>query len=167
MFYQLLAGATPAERREFRLEAPEKYRYLNMGGVTTVPGLDDSQEFATGATCSMRPCSPHNPSDFTGHSCLPSRCGRAWLIASRCSGDPQRMPDVVIVRPCPRSVVLAVVAIDDSCRVVNSTCFDVMLCVQRTCSAGGAVFHWHLEGPAALHVARLGGHHAPGKRRVH
>jgi myosin heavy subunit len=57
VFYQLIAGATPAERAEFRLEAPEKYRYLNMGGVTTVPGTDDAHEFSTGMLC--RRCCRH------------------------------------------------------------------------------------------------------------
>jgi hypothetical protein len=47
IFYQLIAGGTPAERAELRLAEAETFRYLNMGGVTTVPGTDDAVEFST------------------------------------------------------------------------------------------------------------------------
>jgi myosin heavy subunit len=47
IFYQLIAGATPAERAELRLLEAETFRYLSMGGVTTVPGTDDAVEFST------------------------------------------------------------------------------------------------------------------------
>ncbi|KAI9187712.1 Myosin type-2 heavy chain 1 [Blastocladiella emersonii ATCC 22665] len=46
VFYQLVAGAPAAERKELGLQPHSYFNYLNQGGGTgTVPGVDDAQEF--------------------------------------------------------------------------------------------------------------------------
>ncbi|ELR11773.1 myosin IF, putative [Acanthamoeba castellanii str. Neff] len=45
IFYQLLEGASPAEKQEFFLSKPQDYHYLNQSGCFTVSGVDDSSEF--------------------------------------------------------------------------------------------------------------------------
>jgi hypothetical protein len=58
IFYQLIAGATPTEAAELHLSPAESFRYLNMGGVSSVAGVDDAMEFATGVTVLPRPPPP-------------------------------------------------------------------------------------------------------------
>ncbi|XP_067006005.1 myosin heavy chain, non-muscle isoform X2 [Anabrus simplex] len=48
IFYQLLMGATPEQKKEFILEDPKSYPFLT-GGYLPVPGVDDVAEFQ--ATC--------------------------------------------------------------------------------------------------------------------
>jgi myosin protein heavy chain len=45
IFYQLPAGASADEKKKFLLDKPEKFRYLNGSGCTTVAGVDDVEEF--------------------------------------------------------------------------------------------------------------------------
>ncbi|KAF1998857.1 myosin-2 [Amniculicola lignicola CBS 123094] len=45
IFYQLCAGATPAEREELQLKPPEQFEYLNQGSTPTIDGVDDKAEF--------------------------------------------------------------------------------------------------------------------------
>lgn len=44
IFYQLLAGASPAQRKEFIIEDPKDYQFLS-NKVLPVPGVDDAAEF--------------------------------------------------------------------------------------------------------------------------
>lgn len=45
IFYQLVAGATPAEREELGLLPIEHFDYLNQGGYPVIDGVDDKAEF--------------------------------------------------------------------------------------------------------------------------
>lgn len=45
VFYQLLAGATDAEREELSLKAVEDFNYLNQGSAPVIDGVDDKAEF--------------------------------------------------------------------------------------------------------------------------
>ena len=45
IFYQLVAGATDAERRELELGPVEHFDYLNQGGSPNIVGVDDRAEF--------------------------------------------------------------------------------------------------------------------------
>ncbi|KAF2742244.1 myosin-2 [Sporormia fimetaria CBS 119925] len=45
IFYQLLAGATDAERAELGLKSVEDFSYLNQGSSPTIEGVDDKAEF--------------------------------------------------------------------------------------------------------------------------
>jgi len=45
IFYQLLAGATPAERQKYHLLGPEQYNFLNKSGCYTVERMNDVSEF--------------------------------------------------------------------------------------------------------------------------
>ncbi|MCJ1378783.1 Myosin type-2 heavy chain 1 [Xylographa soralifera] len=45
IFYQLVAGATPAEREELGLIPVEHFDYLNQGGSPDIEGVDDKAEF--------------------------------------------------------------------------------------------------------------------------
>ena len=45
IFYQLVAGATDAEREEWGLQAVEHLDYLNQGGAPVIDGVDDKAEF--------------------------------------------------------------------------------------------------------------------------
>ncbi|KAI9741850.1 MAG: Myosin type-2 heavy chain 1 [Cirrosporium novae-zelandiae] len=45
IFYQLVAGATDAERSELGLLPVEQYDYLNQGGAPNIDGVDDKAEF--------------------------------------------------------------------------------------------------------------------------
>ncbi|KAJ8106127.1 hypothetical protein OPT61_g9746 [Boeremia exigua] len=45
IFYQLVAGATPAEREELSLKAVEDFSYLNQGSAPVIEGMDDKAEF--------------------------------------------------------------------------------------------------------------------------
>jgi myosin-5 len=45
IFYQLLAGATEAERDELSLVPVEHFEYLNQGGAPVIDGVDDKEEF--------------------------------------------------------------------------------------------------------------------------
>ncbi|XP_069684967.1 myosin heavy chain, non-muscle isoform X2 [Periplaneta americana] len=49
IFYQLLVGASPEQKKEFILEDPKSYAFLSSGGHLPVPGVDDAAEFQ--ATC--------------------------------------------------------------------------------------------------------------------
>ncbi|XP_043216625.1 myosin heavy chain, non-muscle-like isoform X2 [Amphibalanus amphitrite] len=44
IFYQLLAGASEAQKKEFLLEQPKNYSFLTFGNVS-VSGVDDAHEF--------------------------------------------------------------------------------------------------------------------------
>ncbi|GAB7357247.1 hypothetical protein MBLNU459_g8226t1 [Dothideomycetes sp. NU459] len=45
IFYQLVAGASDAEKEEFGLTAVENFDYLNQGGSPQIDGVDDADEF--------------------------------------------------------------------------------------------------------------------------
>lgn len=45
IFYQLVAGATDAERRELDILPVEQYNYLNQGSAPVIDGVDDKAEF--------------------------------------------------------------------------------------------------------------------------
>jgi myosin-5 len=45
IFYQLVAGATDAERQELSLKAVEEFSYLNQGSAPVIDGMDDKAEF--------------------------------------------------------------------------------------------------------------------------
>ncbi|KAI9824837.1 MAG: Myosin type-2 heavy chain 1 [Phylliscum demangeonii] len=45
IFYQLVAGATDAERRELGIVPVEHFDYLNQGGSPVIDGVDDKAEF--------------------------------------------------------------------------------------------------------------------------
>jgi myosin-5 len=45
IFYQLIAGASDAEREELSLKAVEEYSYLNQGSAPVIDGVDDKAEF--------------------------------------------------------------------------------------------------------------------------
>ncbi|CAL1262336.1 unnamed protein product, partial [Larinioides sclopetarius] len=44
IFYQMLSGTTPDQKKEFLLEDAKNYRFLTCGGLA-VPGVDDAYEF--------------------------------------------------------------------------------------------------------------------------
>lgn len=46
IFYQLIAGATDAEREELGLMPVEEFHYLNQGSSPTIDGVDDKADFA-------------------------------------------------------------------------------------------------------------------------
>jgi myosin-5 len=45
IFYQLVAGATDAERQELSLKSVEEFSYLNQGSAPVIDGMDDKAEF--------------------------------------------------------------------------------------------------------------------------
>ncbi|KAK2749168.1 Myosin type-2 heavy chain 1 [Myotisia sp. PD_48] len=45
IFYQLVAGATEAERQELSILPVEEFEYLNQGGTPIIDGVDDQAEF--------------------------------------------------------------------------------------------------------------------------
>lgn len=45
IFYQLVAGASDAEKQELGLLATEDFEYLNQGGTPVIDGVDDKAEF--------------------------------------------------------------------------------------------------------------------------
>lgn len=45
IFYQLIAGATDAERKELSLKPVMEFEYLNQGSAPTIDGVDDKAEF--------------------------------------------------------------------------------------------------------------------------
>lgn len=45
IFYQLLAGASDAERKELSLLPVEQYEYMNQGNAPVIDGVDDKAEF--------------------------------------------------------------------------------------------------------------------------
>ncbi|KAI0123511.1 myosin-2 [Xylariales sp. AK1849] len=45
IFYQLVAGATDAERKELSILPVEQYDYLNQGNAPVIDGVDDKAEF--------------------------------------------------------------------------------------------------------------------------
>ncbi|KAH6622009.1 P-loop containing nucleoside triphosphate hydrolase protein [Boeremia exigua] len=45
IFYQLVAGATDAERQELSLKPVEEFSYLNQGSAPIIDGMDDKAEF--------------------------------------------------------------------------------------------------------------------------
>ncbi|KAL1920571.1 uncharacterized protein VTP21DRAFT_948 [Calcarisporiella thermophila] len=45
IFYQLCDGADESLREELSLERCNRFHYLNQGGVTTIPGVDDARDF--------------------------------------------------------------------------------------------------------------------------
>jgi len=45
IFYQLLAGASPTERTNYKIQGAERYKYLSCSGCYTVNRMDDVQEF--------------------------------------------------------------------------------------------------------------------------
>lgn len=46
IFYQMVAGASDAEKEELGLVPVEHYDYLNQGGAPQIDGVDDAEEFA-------------------------------------------------------------------------------------------------------------------------
>lgn len=46
IFYQMLAGMAEDQKAELSLSAAEDFKYLNQGGATIIPGVDDAQDFA-------------------------------------------------------------------------------------------------------------------------
>lgn len=46
IFYQLVAGASEAERQELGLATVENIDYLNQGGAPVIDGVDDAKDFA-------------------------------------------------------------------------------------------------------------------------
>ncbi|KAF9937697.1 Myosin type-2 heavy chain 1 [Mortierella antarctica] len=45
IFYQLVAGAPPSEKKELDLQSINQFNYLKQGGVQTINGVDDAAEF--------------------------------------------------------------------------------------------------------------------------
>ncbi|KAK2817299.1 hypothetical protein Q5P01_025490 [Channa striata] len=45
IFYEMLAGLPPHEKRSLYLQEPETYYYLNQGGDCTIEGKDDGEDF--------------------------------------------------------------------------------------------------------------------------
>jgi myosin protein heavy chain len=45
IFYQLLVGASADEKQKYVLAPPERFSYLTSSACTTVPGLNDADEF--------------------------------------------------------------------------------------------------------------------------
>jgi len=45
VFYQLIAGASAAEREELALKPVEEFTYLNQGSAPVIDGVDDKKEF--------------------------------------------------------------------------------------------------------------------------
>ncbi|KAG0001924.1 Myosin type-2 heavy chain 1, partial [Modicella reniformis] len=45
IFYQLVAGAPPSEKKELDLQSINQFNYLKQGGISTINGVDDSAEF--------------------------------------------------------------------------------------------------------------------------
>jgi myosin V len=46
IFYQLVAGASDAERKELGLRPVEEFEYMNQGSAPVIDGVDDKAEFA-------------------------------------------------------------------------------------------------------------------------
>lgn len=65
IFYQLVAGATDAEREELGLGSVEAFEYLNQGGAPQIEGIDDAEEFrATRDSLSRIGVSEHHQSQL-------------------------------------------------------------------------------------------------------
>ncbi|QLL34074.1 hypothetical protein HG536_0F03990 [Torulaspora globosa] len=47
IFYQLLAGLPPDQKKELHLMEPSDYLYMNQGGVTEIEGVNDEDEYKT------------------------------------------------------------------------------------------------------------------------
>ncbi|GAV48760.1 hypothetical protein ZYGR_0N01650 [Zygosaccharomyces rouxii] len=47
IFYQLLSGLPQEVKKELHLTSAEDYTYMNQGGETEIPGVDDAQEYKT------------------------------------------------------------------------------------------------------------------------
>ena len=45
IFYQLLAGSTPAQRNTYFLQGPEQHAFLNQGNCTRIDNVNDAAEF--------------------------------------------------------------------------------------------------------------------------
>lgn len=45
IFYQMLAGMSEDQKAALSLSSAEDFKYLNQGGATTIPGVDDSLDF--------------------------------------------------------------------------------------------------------------------------
>ncbi|KAF2490309.1 myosin-2 [Lophium mytilinum] len=45
IFYQMVAGATPEERKEWSMRPVEEFEYLNQGSAPIIDGVDDKAEF--------------------------------------------------------------------------------------------------------------------------
>ncbi|KAF8927794.1 Myosin type-2 heavy chain 1, partial [Dissophora ornata] len=45
VFYQLVAGAPPSEKKELDLQSINQFNYLKQGGISTINGVDDAAEF--------------------------------------------------------------------------------------------------------------------------
>mmetsp|Transcript_36306 Transcript_36306/g.58686 ORF Transcript_36306/g.58686 Transcript_36306/m.58686 type:complete len:1509 (-) Transcript_36306:778-5304(-) len=45
VFYQLLSGASPEQRERWKLQALEKYIYVNHSGCCAIEGVDDDQDY--------------------------------------------------------------------------------------------------------------------------
>ncbi|KAK3824514.1 MAG: P-loop containing nucleoside triphosphate hydrolase protein [Linnemannia gamsii] len=45
IFYQLVAGAPPSEKKSLDLQSIQQFHYLKQGGVATINGVDDAAEF--------------------------------------------------------------------------------------------------------------------------
>ncbi|KAF9561042.1 Myosin type-2 heavy chain 1 [Mortierella alpina] len=45
IFYQLVAGAPPSEKKELDLQSINQFNYLKQGGIQTINGVDDAAEF--------------------------------------------------------------------------------------------------------------------------
>ncbi|KAF8930467.1 Myosin type-2 heavy chain 1 [Dissophora ornata] len=45
IFYQLVAGAPPSEKKSLDLQSIQQFQYLNQGGIQTINGVDDAAEF--------------------------------------------------------------------------------------------------------------------------
>ncbi|XP_021938647.1 myosin heavy chain, non-muscle isoform X2 [Zootermopsis nevadensis] len=63
IFYQLLVGSSPEQKKEFILEDPKTYAFLSSGGHLPVPGVDDIAEFQ--ATCKAMSIMGMTSDDFS------------------------------------------------------------------------------------------------------
>lgn len=45
IFYQMLAGMSEDQKAALSLTSAEDFKYLNQGGATSIPGVDDAQDF--------------------------------------------------------------------------------------------------------------------------
>ncbi|PSN45224.1 Myosin-11 [Blattella germanica] len=63
IFYQLLIGASPEQKKEFILEDPKTYSFLSSGGHLPVPGVDDGAEFQS--TCKAMTIMGMTSDDFS------------------------------------------------------------------------------------------------------
>ncbi|KAG0053594.1 Myosin type-2 heavy chain 1 [Gryganskiella cystojenkinii] len=45
IFYQLVAGAPPSEKKELDLQSIQQFAYLKQGGISVINGVDDAAEF--------------------------------------------------------------------------------------------------------------------------